>query len=137
MVHAQPPRDRPFSVLVTDDDKGSRDAIASVLINRGFVAQTAESGEDAIDIVRMNTIDLLVFDQNMPRMTGIEAIQQVRAFNAIVPALLVTSDASQDVLRLASLVQVYSVLPKPVNANILLHMLRRALSTVYGQRPTD
>jgi CheY-like chemotaxis protein len=81
----------------------------------------------------MNTIDLVVFDQHMPRMTGLEALQQVRLFNPLVPALLVTADATRDVLRLACQVQVYSVIPKPVNASILLHMLRRALSTVYGE----
>ena len=125
--------DRAYSVLVTDDDRGSRDAIASVLADRGFVARTAESGEEAIEIVRVNAIDLLVFDQHMPRMTVLEALQQVRVFNATLPALLVTADPTRDVLRLASLAQVYSVIPKPVNANILLHMLRRALNTVYGQ----
>lgn len=129
--------DRSYSVLITDDDRGSREAIASVLTERGFKAQTAVCGEEAIEIVRLNTIDLVVFDQNMPRMTGLEALQQVRLFNPLVPALLVTADATRDVLRLACQAQVFSVIPKPVNASILLHMLRRALSTVSVQPPVE
>jgi CheY-like chemotaxis protein len=73
-----------------------------------------------------------VFDQHMPRMTGLEALQQVRIFNALLPALLVTADATRDVIEQARQAQVYSVLPKPVNTSLLLHMLRRALSTAYG-----
>lgn len=122
-------RDRSYSVLITDDDRGSRESIASVLNDQGFVARTAECGEEAIDIVRFDPIDLLVFDQHMPRMTGLEALQQVRVFNAVVPALLVTADATREVIRQACQAQVYSVIPKPVNASILLHMLRRALHT--------
>ena len=124
--------DRPFSVLVTDDDRGSRETLASVLTDRGFDTRVAASGEEAIDIVRVETIHLVVFDMHMPRMTGLEALEQVRMFNALLPALLVTADATREVIRQAQKAQVYSVIPKPVNANVLLHMLHRALSAVYG-----
>lgn len=124
--------ERPYSILVTDDDRGSRETLAGVLAGQGFATKTASSGEEAIDIVRVETVHLLVFDQHMPRMTGLEALQQVRVFNALLPALLVTADATRDVIEQARQAQVYSVLPKPVNTSLLLHMLRRALSTAYG-----
>ena len=126
------PPGRPFSILVTDDDAGSRETMASVLADRGFAALTAKSGEEAIEIVQVGLIDLVVFDLHMPRMTGLEALHQVRQFNALLPALLVTADATREVIRQARQAQVYSVIPKPVNANVLLHMLRRALNTAYG-----
>lgn len=127
--------DRPYSILVADDDAGSRETIASVLAGCGFDATTATSGEEAIEIVRVRTVDLVVFDHQMPRMTGLEALEQVRLFNALLPALLVTADPTADVIRQARHAHVYSVLPKPVNASLFLHMLRRALSAVYGPRP--
>jgi two-component system, response regulator PdtaR len=123
-----------FNVLVTDDDAGSRDTLAGVLADSGFVARTAACGEEAIEIVRSDTIHLVVFDLHMPRMTGLEALQQVRQFNALLPALLVTADPTRDVIRRAQQAQVYSVLPKPVNARLLLHLLERALSTAYGAK---
>lgn len=121
-----------FSILVTDDDKGSRDTLASLLKDRGFSTLTASSGEEAIEIVRAETIHLVCFDLHMPRMTGLEALQQVRLFNELLPAILVTGDANRDVLRQALHAQVYSVIPKPVNKSLLLHTLARALSQVYG-----
>ncbi|MCU0702825.1 MAG: response regulator [Fimbriiglobus sp.] len=128
------PAERPFSILVTDDDAGSRDTIAGVLADRGFHTRTAVCGEEAIEIVRCDTIHLVVFDLHMPRMTGLEALQQVRLFNEQLPALLVTAEPTREVLRRAQQAHVYSVLPKPVNAHLLVHLLRRALSTAYGER---
>jgi CheY-like chemotaxis protein len=122
----------PYSILVADDDQGSRETIAAVLNDRGFDARLAACGEEAIDIVRADTIHLVVFDLHMPRMTGLEALEQVRMFNALLPALLVTADATREVIRQAQRAQVYSVIPKPVNASVLLHMLQRALGAVYG-----
>ncbi len=128
------PTAHPFSILVTDDDVGSRDAIAGVLADRGFRTRTATCGEEAIEIVRFDTIHLVVFDLHMPRMTGLEALQQVRQFNELLPALLVTAEPTREVIRRAQQAHVYSVLPKPVNARLLVHLLQRALSTAYGER---
>jgi len=122
-----------FSILVTDDDKGSRDTLAGLLKDRGFSALTASSGEEAIEIVQAEMIHLVFLDLHMPRMTGLEALQQVRLFNELLPAILVTADATREVLRQALQAQVYSVIPKPVNKSLLLHTLTRALTQVYGQ----
>ncbi len=123
---------RPFSILVTDDDAGSRDTIAGLLADRGFRTRVAACGEEAIEIVRCDTIHLVVFDLHMPRMTGLEALQQVRLFNELLPALLVTAEPTREVIRRAQQAHVYSVLPKPVNARLLVHLLWRALTTAYG-----
>ena len=122
--------DPAFSILVADDDRGSRDTLAQMLADRGFSTITATSGEEAIEIVRVETIHLVFFDMHMPRMTGLEALQQVRIFNELLPAILVTADATREVIRRALQAHVYSVLPKPVNKSVLLHTLARALKTL-------
>lgn len=126
---------RAFSILVADDDRGSRDALAGLLADRGFHTVTAASGEEAIEIVHVEMIHLVFFDMHMPRMTGLEALQQVRLINALLPAILVTADATRDLIREAFQAQVFSVIPKPVNKNIVLHTLARALHRVYGDDP--
>ena len=75
------------SILVTDDDRGSRDTLAQMLRDRGFSTITATSGEEAIEIIQVETIHLVFFDMHMPRMTGLEALQQVRVFNELLPAI--------------------------------------------------
>lgn len=136
MTKAPPEHDDvTFSILVTDDDRGSRETLADLLAERGFSTITAGSGEEAIDIVRVEIIHLVFFDMHMPRMTGLEALQQVRLFNELLPAILVTADATGQLIRQALQAQVFSVIPKPLNKNVVLHTLTRALNEVYG--PTD
>ena len=128
---------RPFSILVADDDPGSREALSTLLADRGFQTVQAENGEEAIDIVRVEMIHLVFFDMHMPRMTGLEALEQVRMINALLPAILVTADANREVIRQAFQAHVYSVIPKPVNKNVVLHTLARALRQVYGDPPAE
>lgn len=125
----------PFSILVTDDDQGSRETLAAFLADQGFRTVEASSGEEAIEIVQVELIHLVFFDMHMPRMTGLEALQQVRIINDLLPAILVTADATRDLIRQALQAHVFSVIPKPVNKHIVLHTLTRALIQVYGIEP--
>lgn len=129
------PAEPRFTILVADDDRGSRETLSGLLADRGFPTVQAASGEEAIEIVRVELIHLVFFDMHMPRMTGLEALQQVRLINDLLPAILVTAAASRDVIRRALDAQVFSVIPKPVNKNVVLHTLTRALVQVYGPEP--
>jgi two-component system, response regulator PdtaR len=133
--HADPTPGPGFTILVADDDPGSRSALAGLLADRGFQTVQAGSGEEAIEIVRVELVHLVFFDMHMPRMTGLEALQQARLVNDLLPAILVTADATRELIRQAFLAQVYSVIPKPVNKNVVLHTLGRALRQVYGVPP--
>ena len=86
-----------FSILVTDDDRGSRESLAGLLADRGFTTVEASSGEEAIEIVQVEIIHLVFFDMHMPRMTGLEALHQVRMINDLLPAILVTANATPGV----------------------------------------
>ena len=123
---------RAYSILITDDDPGSRETLAGLLADRGFQTLQASCGEEAIDIVRVELVHLAIFDMHMPRMTGLEALEQVRLLNDLLPAILVTADATRELIRQAFQAQVFSVIPKPVNTNIVLNTLSRALAKVYG-----
>src|SRR5262249_8059461 len=99
---------RAYSILITDDDRGSRETLAGLLDGRGFQTREASCGEEAIEIVRVELIHLAIFDMHMPRMTGLEALEQVRLLNDLLPAILVTADATRDLIRQALQAHVYS-----------------------------
>jgi CheY-like chemotaxis protein len=61
----------------------------------------------------------------------------VRHLNDLLPAILVTADATRELIRQAFQAQVFSVIPKPVNKNIVLHTLARALLQAYGEPPAE
>lgn len=126
-----PPR---FSILIADDDRGNREALSELLKAKGFNTVQAADGGEAVEIVQVNLVHLVLFDMHMPRLTGLEAWNVLRqTLNRVLPAVLMTADATTELMRQAFQAQVYSVIPKPVNANIVLHTLTQALHKVYGK----
>ncbi|HEV3445827.1 MAG TPA: response regulator [Gemmataceae bacterium] len=127
----------PYSILITDDDSGCRDALRAIVEPEGFRTILAESGEEALDIVRLEQVHLALFDMHMPRMTGLEALELVRTINAVLPCILVTADANEILIRQALRARAYSVIPKPVSKNVVLYTVVRALVRVYGDPQGD
>jgi CheY-like chemotaxis protein len=123
---------RSYSILITDDDSGSREALRELVEPEGYRTYLASSGEEAVDIVREEKIHLALLDMHMPRLTGLETVQLVHEINEVLPCILVTADATQDVMRQAFTVRAYSVIPKPVSKNVLLYTVVRALMKAYG-----
>jgi CheY-like chemotaxis protein len=128
---------KPYSILVTDDDRGCREALRDIFEPEGFRTLLASSGEEAIDIVHDEPVHLALFDMQMPRLTGLETIELVRQFNALLPAILVTADANEGLMRQAFRARVYSVIPKPVNKNVVLYTVVRALVMAYGNQAPE
>jgi CheY-like chemotaxis protein len=139
-IHSIPPQgtnDRQrFSILIADDDRGIRETLGEMLTLRGFRTVLAADGGEAVELVQVDLVHLVLFDMHMPRLTGLEAFAVIRqTLDRILPAVLMTADANNDLIRQAFAAQVYSVIPKPVNGNVVLHTLERALAKVYGPRP--
>jgi two-component system chemotaxis response regulator CheY len=126
----------PFSILITDDDRGVREALAEIVESRGFRPHRATCGEEALEIVQAEPVHLALIDMHMPGLTGLETLQLVRQVNALLPAILITADATLELMRQAFNAHFYSVIPKPVNKNVVLSTVVRALVRVYGS-PED
>ncbi|MCS6866180.1 MAG: response regulator [Gemmataceae bacterium] len=132
----KPTDPRPYSVLIADDDRGNREALGEILNAHGFRTVLAADGEEAVELVQVDFVHLVLFDMHMPRLSGLEAFAVIRqTLDRMLPAVLMTADANTDLIRQAFAAQVYSVLPKPVSANMVLHTLERALTKAYGLRP--
>ncbi len=126
---------KPYAILITDDDRGCREALRDIFEPEGFRTLLASSGEEALDIVHEESIHLALFDMNMPRLTGLETLELVRQFNALLPCILVTADATEGLMRQAFRARVFSVIPKPVSKNVVLYTVVRALVRSYGKPP--
>jgi CheY-like chemotaxis protein len=126
-----------YSILIADDDAGCRDALRSIVEPEGYRTLLAGSGEEALDIVCDQAVDLALLDMHMPRLTGLETLEMVRQINAFLPCILVTADANEELIRQAFRARAYSVIPKPVNKNVVLYTVVRALVRVYGRPQGD
>jgi two-component system, response regulator PdtaR len=121
-----------YSILITDDDPGSQETLRDIVEAEGYQTLLASSGEEALDIVRVEPVHLLMLDMHMPRLTGLETLQLLRQINALLPAILVTADNSERLLRQAYQMRAYSVIPKPVSKSVVLYTVVRALNRHYG-----
>lgn len=128
---------RSFSILITDDDRGCREALRSIMEPEGFHTFLASSGEESLEIVRDERIHLALLDMHMPTLTGLETLALVRQVNESMPCIIVTADADEMLMRQAFRAQAYSVIPKPVSKNVVLHVVVRALVRVYGEIQGD
>lgn len=128
---------QPYSILITDDDRGSREALQDLCESQGFRAVLAADGDEAIAVVQAEPIHLAILDMHMPKLTGLETLQIVRQINSLLPAILITADATLELMRQAFNAQVFSVIPKPVNSKIVVHTMIRALVRVYGNNETE
>src|SRR5262249_10571040 len=123
---------RPYSILITDDDVGCREALRDIMEPEGYRTYLASSGEEAVEIVQQEPVHLALLDMHMPRLTGLETLELVRQVNAILPCILVTADPDEGLMRQAIRARAYSVIPKPVSKNVVLYTVVRALVRAYG-----
>ena len=126
----------PFStsplILITDDDPHFRATLSEIFLPRGFKTLLASDGEEALGIVTAQDVHLLLLDNNMPRLTGLETLRRVKQINAQLPCILLSARMDEALREQAVEAQAFSVLPKPVSSKELTHTVDRALHLAYG-----
>jgi CheY-like chemotaxis protein len=125
---------RDYSILIADDDRGCRDALRAIMEPEGYRTVLASSGEEALDIFGGGDVHLVLVDMYMPTLNGLETLRLAREMNVVVPAILLTGDLNDALLRQACAAEVFSVIPKPVSKNVVLYTVVRALRRFYGRR---
>jgi two-component system, chemotaxis family, chemotaxis protein CheY len=85
-------------VLTVDDSRTILAMLHHTLSNAGFDVLQAEDGQKGLEILRRESVDIVITDINMPVMDGIEFIKQVRATGRhnSLPILILTTETSQD-----------------------------------------
>ena len=121
-----------FQLLITDDNAAFRQVLREVLENRPFlILHEAESGEEAVDVVKRQRIDIVLLDMHMHVMTGIETMRELKRMDFTRPCILITSDTSDEVKRDAREADAFTVLKKPVPRRELVETVSNALATAY------
>ncbi len=103
------------SILITDDDLEFRETLRGVLEPVGYRTLLAGDGEEAVQIVRSQEVHLILLDMHMPKLTGLEVVQLIRQFRAVLPFILMSANLDENVVREAQRLHAASVLPKPVS----------------------
>jgi two-component system response regulator HydG len=120
----------PYRVLVVDDDTAHRTMLRTLVGDWGYAIVEADDGEAAVSAVRTRPIDLVLMDIRMVRVSGIEALEQIKAINPAIPIVLMTAFASVEMAVDALKKGAYDYLIKPLDFDKLRLTLERALEHI-------
>jgi two-component system response regulator HydG len=113
-------------ILVVDDDTDLRMSVVSALTDSQYQVDQASDGEEAVNRVRASQYDLVVLDVNMPRMTGIEALKEIKAHDPSIMVVMLTAFSNiRDAVE-ATRLGAYNYLEKPVKSENLVYMIDQA-----------
>ncbi len=123
-------------LLITDDDRDFRETIAGALADRGFETLLAGDGEEALEVVSRHEVHLLLLDMHMPRLSGLETIERLRARELVLPLpwILITGALNDEIRKRALAAAAFSILPKPLRLPELTGAVTKALADAYGWR---
>ena len=113
------------SVLAVDDSAAMRQMLASLLRTAGYEVVEAVDGADALEKARSRRVDLVLTDQNMPRMDGLALTRALRAEGQSQPILLLTTEEGEDLRQAARAAGANGWLAKPFDPARLLEVLGR------------
>jgi CheY-like chemotaxis protein len=120
------------SLLITDDDAGFRETLRGVFEPRGFRTLAAGNGEEALDIVKRETVHLVLLDIHMPRLSGLETLHRLKEFRAMLPCILLSAQLDDLIVEQAKMAHAFSVLSKTVTLNQITGVVRLALQRTYA-----
>lgn len=116
------------SILLADDDEEVRIGVADVLRALGLEVMQAETGLEALELVRLRPVQAALLDWHMPGCSGLEALPKLRAERVGLPCILYSGNLTEEMERLAREAGAFSVLRKPVVPDLLRAEVMRALA---------
>ena len=119
---------RKIRILVVDDEPAVRDSLSEWLREDGYEVGVAESGPQAIDLVKRENSNIMLLDLKMPGMDGIETLKQVKEISPDTEIIMVTAYATVDTAVEAMRQGAYDYLVKPVDPEELDLQIKKIVS---------
>lgn len=114
-------------VLLVDDEVGFTDVMQKRLTKRGLVVTTADSGTEAIQVLRGNDFDVAILDLKLEDMDGIEVLQIFKKMVPDMPVIMLTGHGSEQAARDGIAEGAFDYLLKPCELDDLLAKVRQAV----------
>ncbi len=112
-------------ILWVDDEIELLRAHIIFLEKKGYEVTTVSNGTDAIDLCRQRKFDLILLDEMMPGISGLETLQRIKEISPLTPVVMVTKSEEEDIMNQAIGSKIADYLIKPVNPNQILPTLKK------------
>ncbi len=115
------------SILWVDDEIESMTSQIMFLENKGYEMHTKTNGFDAVEFVKDNFVDVVLLDETMPGITGLQTLQRMKEINSHLPVVLITKNEAENLMDEAIGSQISDYLIKPVNPNQVWLSLKKII----------
>lgn len=114
-------------ILIVDDEEGIRESLSGILEDDGYDVLTADSGEEAVKILRETSPDLIFLDIWLTGMDGIKTLQEIKAMKPNVSVIMISGHGSIELAVKATQTGAYDFLEKPLSLERVLLVSKRAI----------
>ena len=114
-------------ILWVDDEIESLQSQKLFLENKGYEVTTLTNGYDALDYVKDNIVDVVLLDETMPGITGLETLAKIKELHQQLPVVLITKNETENLMDDAIGSQISDYLIKPVNPSQVLLSLKKII----------
>src|SRR5688500_15185079 len=114
-------------ILWVDDEIESLQSQILFLKNKGYEVNDLTNGFDAIDFLKENPVDVVLLDETMPGITGLETLSKIKELNSQIPVVMITKNETENLMDDAIGSQITDYLIKPVNPNQVLLSLKKII----------
>jgi len=117
------------TILAVDDSSSLRQMVAFSLKAAGYQVVEAVDGQDGLDKARQQTVDLVLTDQNMPKMDGLTLIKSLRGLPTYqkVPILMLTTESSDEMKSKGRAAGANGWLVKPFDPQRLIEVVKKVI----------
>jgi two-component system, chemotaxis family, chemotaxis protein CheY len=117
------------TILAVDDSASIRQMVAFTLKSAGYDVVEAVDGQDGLDKAKVKAVNLVLTDQNMPRMDGISLVKQLRALpqHKSTPILMLTTESSDQMKAQGKAAGATGWLVKPFDPTKLLEVVKKVI----------
>jgi DNA-binding NtrC family response regulator len=121
-------------VLIVDDEERFRSTMRKLLLAEGLEASTCGSAMQALEELRKNHYDIVILDVQMPDMTGVEALPEIKQVDPDIEVIVLTGHASVDTARSIIKNGAYDYLLKPYSMETLLEKIESAFDRKLARK---
>ncbi|MCM1348052.1 MAG: PglZ domain-containing protein [Firmicutes bacterium] len=115
------------TILWADDEIDLLKPHIMFLKSKGYNVVTVNNGADALSMVESQPVDLIILDENMPGLTGLETLQRIKPLAPAVPVIMITKSEEENIMDQAVGSKIADYLIKPVNPNQILLSIKKNL----------
>jgi acetyltransferase-like isoleucine patch superfamily enzyme/CheY-like chemotaxis protein len=120
-------------ILVVEDDRDLRQINAMALVHSGYAVDMAEDGAAAREALQANRYDLMITDNHMPRLTGIELLKELRSAGMVLPVIMATTTLPTEELAQNPWLEPIVTLAKPYATDQLLDTVKDVLRGAFSK----